>query len=75
MIEFPDTRQIAQKPSKRTLNKIDKQIEAFYYRHGQNIEIRILDISKIYALGRAAAAAGTDIEAAVIAAIAQYRQN
>jgi len=72
---FTDTRQIAKKPSKRQLAKIDREIEAFFYRHGRGVSIPIMELSKITAAGRAAASGGSDaIEAAVIAAIAPYRE-
>lgn len=59
----------------KAAKQLDQQIERFYYKHGQNVQISILDIPKVYARGRAAAAAGADIEQAVIAAIAKYRAN
>ena len=55
--------------------QLDKDIETFYYRHGQNVEISVLDIPKVYRDGHAAAAAGSSVEDAVIAAIARYRRN
>jgi len=55
--------------------RLDKEIEQTYYRHGSGVQISILDISKVFADCRAAHAEGTDLDTAVLAAIARYRQN
>lgn len=55
--------------------RIDNLVEASFYRHAQNVQIPVLDLSKVHAAGVAAAQAGGDIDAAMIAAIAQYRRN
>lgn len=61
------------------LTKAEKQVEnavdAAFKKHGSNVQFNIFDLSKISDAGRNAAKTGGDIEAAVIAAIAQYRQN
>lgn len=72
---FTDTRQLAAKPSTRTLAKIDKQIEAIYYRVAQGVQINIMDIGKVYDAGRTAALRGGDVEAAVIGCVALLRRN
>lgn len=72
---FNDTRQIAAKPSKRQLQAIDREIERIYYRVGQGVQIGVLDIGKVYDAGRAAALAGGNLEAAIVAAVALYRKN
>lgn len=72
---FTDTRRIARKLSKRQLAAIDRQIELMYYRVAQGVQISILDIGKVYDAGRAAIAAGADLEAAIVAAVAQLRRN
>jgi len=59
----------------RALELLDSQIEAIYYRTCQNVQISVLDIGKVFAAGRAAAGAGQDIEAAVVATVAQLRKN
>lgn len=46
--------------------QLDKQIEAIYYANCSGLVINIFDISKIFAAGRAAAAAGQDITKAVV---------
>lgn len=61
--------------TKRQANKLDKQIEQIFYAHCSGIQINVLDIGKVFAAGRAAAAAGESIEAAVIARVAQLRVN
>jgi hypothetical protein len=60
---------------KRKTPSVDDVIEEVYSRHGENVQISVLDIGKIFNAGRRAALDGKSIEAAVIAAIAQYRQN
>lgn len=61
--------------TKREAKTLDKQIERIYYANCAGVQINVLDISKIFAAGRAAAAAGTDIEAAVLNAVATLRVN
>lgn len=51
---------------------LEAAIEAAFNRHGSNRQFNIMDLSKISAAGRAAAAAGQDVEAAVKAACDQY---
>jgi hypothetical protein len=72
---FNDTRRIAKKPSTRTLNAQRRQIERAYYRLASGIQISILDITHIFDAGHAAIDAGTDLDAALAAAIQQYRKN
>jgi hypothetical protein len=72
---FTDTRRIGRKPTRRQLAKqLDKQIERLYYQHAQGRQIPVLKIVQIYVAGRTAAAAGEDVEAAVIAAIAVHTE-
>lgn len=74
MIEFTDTRAY-RKPTRRQLDKqIDKQIEQLYAKHAAGRQINILKIGTVYADCRAAVAAGGDLEAAVIAAVAKYTE-
>jgi hypothetical protein len=47
----------------------DKLIEAAYYRNCQGTMINIMDISKIFAAGRAALAEDRDLDTAVRRAI------
>jgi len=56
----------------------DRLIEAIYYRHAQGVQISILDIPKVYAAGRAAIAAGGDLDAvraAVVGAVDALRRS
>lgn len=53
--------------------KLDAEINRLFKAHGQNIQFNIMDLGKIRKAGVAAAEAGEDIEAAVVAAIKQYR--
>lgn len=60
------------RPSKKA---IDSEIERIYYRHGQGVQIDIMDIGKIFAAGHAALAASQPMEPAIVEAIARYRRN
>jgi len=74
---FTDTRTIGKKPSKRTLNQIDRKVDAIYRRHCSGIQISIMDIGGIFDAGRAVALAGGDdaaIAAAVLAKVAEVRK-
>lgn len=55
--------------------KLDREIEAIYCRHGEGVQVNILDISKIFAAGRTAHESGSDVETAIVAAIGVYRKN
>ena len=59
----------------RQARKLDRQIEQIFYATSSGVQIPMLDIPKIFAAGRAAAAAGTDIQTAVVAAVAAVRVN
>jgi len=53
----------------------DRLIEQTYYKHGHGVQINIFDIPKIFAIGQAALEQGADLDTAMQAAIAQFRQN
>jgi len=55
--------------------EVEKKIEAAYKRHGNGVQIPMLVIPRIYKAGQDAAALGLDIDAAVKAAIENYRLN
>lgn len=55
--------------------KLDNEINRLYGIHGNNVEINIMDISKIFKACYAAFAAVTSVEDAMKAAIAAYRKN
>jgi len=61
--------------SKASGKKLDDEIAALYKKHGDGVQINMMDIMKIYKDCRDAAAAGTSLEEAMIAAIAKYRLN
>lgn len=61
--------------TKRKANQLDKQIESIFYRSCGGVQLNVLDIGKVYAAGRTAAAAGGDIEAAIVATVATLRLN
>lgn len=63
------------KAAKRAARELDARIEAIYYANAQRVQISILDIPKVFRAGHVAAAAGGDVEAAVIASIAALRIN
>lgn len=55
--------------------RIDDMVEAAFYKHGSNIQFNIMDLGKIHKAGVDALLAGQDLDAAILAAIASYRQN
>lgn len=55
--------------------KLDKTIEAAYYRRCSGVQISLLDIPRVFAEGKRAAAAGEDIEAAIVAFVETVRTN
>ena len=61
--------------SKSAVKKLESLINEAYRVHGNCVEIKMSDLSKVFAAGREAAAKGESIEAAVAAAIARYRTN
>jgi hypothetical protein len=61
--------------TKRQKTAIDREIERVFRAHCGGIQISVLDIPKVFRAGHDAAAAGTDIDAAVIASVAALRQN
>ena len=60
---------------KLTAKQLDKEIDAIYRRNCSGITIDIMDISKVFAAGRQAAAEGRNIEEAVIAIVQAIRKN
>lgn len=72
---FEDTRRVAAKPSKRRLAQIDREVEAVFRRHCSGFQIPVMDLSKIFEAGRAAALSGLDVATAVVAAAGALRTN
>jgi len=54
-------------------NRIEAQVTQIHARRCNGWAINMFDISKVFAAGHAAAAAGEDIEAAVVAEAARLR--
>jgi predicted DNA-binding ArsR family transcriptional regulator len=73
--KLPPPAQEAAAPKKLKGKALDKEIEKIYYKVGDRVQINIMDIGKIFAAGRAAYEAGTDMEAAIKAAVEKYRKN
>ncbi len=66
----------ANKPPKKLKGKaLDKEIERVYYKLGHGVQINIMDIGKVFKMGQAGYEKDGDIEAALTAAIKQFRQN
>lgn len=61
--------------TKREAKDLDSKIERIYYRHGDGVQINVMDICKIFKAGKEAFLKGEDMEAAIVAAIATYRLN
>jgi maltose-binding protein MalE len=64
-----------QKAAKKANKALDELVAQAYNRHGNNVQINIMDISNIYRDCKAAHAAGSTMDDAMITAIAKYRQN
>jgi hypothetical protein len=69
-------------PAKLKGKKLDEAISKAYYRHGNNVQVNIMDIGKIYAAGKTAYEGAATLEEAdkalddaMKAAIAKYRVN
>lgn len=73
MLKTPLTKE--QKAAKKAEKAIDEQIASAYHRHGNGVQINIMDISNIYKDCKAATTTGKTMDEAMIAAIEKYRQN
>ncbi len=51
---------------------LDREIERLYYEVGQNVQVNIMDIEKIFKAGRNAYETGADMRTAVKAAVQKY---
>ncbi len=54
---------------------IERQVEAAYSRIFDRVQVNMMDLSKVMNAGRDALREGCDLDAAMIAAREQYRQN
>jgi len=55
--------------------EIDKRIESTYYKYGSGVQVGIMDIPKIFQMGREAITNGEDLDKAIQDAIAKFRVN
>ena len=60
---------------KLTEKQMNKLVEAAWYKHGHGVAVNIMDIGKIFAMGRAALVAGTSLDDAMVAAAAKFRTD
>jgi len=60
---------------KLSASKIDDLIDQAYRLYGNNVQVNMMDIPKIFRAGREAIAKGENLQDAVKAAIALYRKN
>ena len=70
MTTLTKPRKLTPKQAKKAL---ENQIEACFNKQGATVDI--MDIGNIFKAGEDAAAAGTSVEDAVIAAVAKYRKD
>jgi hypothetical protein len=54
---------------------VDAVVEAAYQRHFDRVPVNMMDLPKIMNVGRTALAEGRDIDAAMAAAVPQFRQD
>lgn len=55
--------------------KQNRLIKKTYYKYGRCVEINMLDISKVFAAGRAALNEGRDLDQAIQEIITKLRKN
>lgn len=53
--------------------RIEAAVDAAFTRHSSNVQFDVFNVGKVLDAGRTAGKNGQDIEAAVIAAIQQYK--
>jgi len=61
--------------AKMTKKKIDAAVEAAYQRHFDRVPVNMMDLPKIMNIGRNALANGEDLDAAMAAAVPQFRKD
>lgn len=54
---------------------LDNQIEQIFYKHCSGIQINIMDVSKVFAEGKKAAAEGRDLTQAIVSFVDTIRKN
>ena len=67
----------AKEPAKLKGKKLDALIQKLYSKHGNGVQVKLFNLSKISNAGRAAYETGGEVAAdkAIAAAIEQYREN
>lgn len=55
--------------------KIEKAIEAAWYRLAQGVEIDVMNIPKVFAEAKVALKGGQDLDTIIVNLIAKYRAN
>lgn len=66
------------KLTKRQQNALDKKIEQVYYATCRGVQIDVMNISKVFDVGREALAKGADdeqLKAAIVAFVETIREN
>lgn len=58
--------------AKKEEKKLDALIEAAYYRHFNNVPVKIMDLSKIHSAAKAAVMGGKDLDEAMAALVPIY---
>jgi len=66
---------VAMQRQTRQDKQIDRQIEAIYYRRCAGVQIGILDIPRVFRVGREAILAGADPEPAIVNFVQTIRKN
>ncbi len=60
---------------KMAQKKQDKQIEQVYYANCSGIQINMMDIPRVFDVGRRAIASGVDLKQAIVAFVDSIRKN
>jgi ferritin-like metal-binding protein YciE len=55
--------------------KLDAEINKLYHQHCSNIQIDIMDISKVFEVAKKARAEGRDMASAIISFVQTIRKN
>jgi hypothetical protein len=58
-----------------TAKKLDKEIERIYYANCAGIQIDMMDIPKVFAVGRSAYTNGRDMKEAIVSYVESIRKN
>lgn len=61
--------------ARKTEKAINALVQAAYSKHFDRVQVNMMDLCKIMDIGRNALREGCDLDEAMIAAVAKYRQN